>query len=215
MWQEHFASWDQWEQLQVQNQNLLADNVKLRGELLRLENGTVEVTGGEVIHGTTNKSSNLFVLKISDASQVTVGQGVLAQGQAAGRIAEVAGSYALMLPLIHTEMQWSARLGRNGEMGRVMWSGQRLSLGEMVDLPRSARAQKGDTVFTSGYDGVFPADVPIGYVTDTESIGTDEFQSAQIEWAVDFHRIRHVELVHFPNHALVDSLHQLIDTSVQ
>ena len=209
-WQEQFAQWERWEILQEQNNDLLAVNVRLRNELLDHSGEGTVTSGAEVIHGTTDLSSNLFVLKVHEPTGALAGQGVLSGGRAAGRIVEVSGDYALMLPLVHTSMEWSARLGRTGEIGRVVWKGTHLNRGTMLDLPRSARPIIGDTVFTSGFAGVFPADISMGYVIDLGSETSEEFKSVEIEWAVNFHRFRHVELVQFPGHTLVDSLHQLI-----
>ena len=143
--------------------------------------------------------ANWFMVNRGSADSVRVGDGVVSARGVVGRIVETDEHYALGLPLVNTELEWSGRVGRAGVMGRVVWPGKEVSAGQMQDVPRSATITIGDTVFSTGFQGVFPADLPIGIVKRVTQNPSDEFLTVELTWAVDFNALRYVELLHGPN----------------
>ena len=65
-----------------------------------------------------------------------------------------------------------------------------------MDVPRAQLALPGDTVLTTGFDGVFPADVPVGIVEDVLGNGAEEFQTLLIRLGANYLKSRHVMCLH-------------------
>ena len=195
-WNERLMEVARIRDLDEANALLVAENAALRGLMNR---GTAASgRGGEVVQITLERSANWFMVNRGSADSVRVGDGVLSSKGAVGRIVETAEHYALGLPLVNTELEWSGRVGRTGVMGRVVWPGKDAAAGQMQDIPRSATIAVGDTVFSTGFQGVFPADLPIGIVKRVTQNPSDEFLTVELNWAVDFHALRYVELLRGP-----------------
>ncbi len=76
----------------------------------------------------------------------------------------------------------------------------------MFDVPRSTSVFPGDTLYTTGLQGIFPPDVPLGTVVDQSSENGEEFMTLEFNFLADFRSIRYVECVERPDAQLIDSL---------
>jgi rod shape-determining protein MreC len=190
--------------------NLSAENERLAAEISDLRNrpgNQWHHAPALVIRSTIDATHNLMVLQKQDSSRWwTPDQGVLAGGFAAGRILEVEGPYALAVPLITAGMEWSGRVRRDGPVGRIRWRVGDPSRGFMSDVPSSTSVFPGDTLFTTGFQGIFPPDVPIGRVVDQKGPESDEFTTLEFAFLVDFRSLRYVDWVARPDASQIDSL---------
>jgi rod shape-determining protein MreC len=190
--------------------NLSAENERLAAEISDLRNrpgNQWHHAPALVIRSTIDATHNLMVLQKQDSSRWwTPDQGVLAGGFAAGRILEVEGPYALAVPLITGGMEWSGRVRRDGPVGRIRWRVGDPSRGFMSDVPSSTSVFPGDTLFTTGFQGIFPPDVPIGRVVDQKGPESDEFTTLEFAFLVDFRSLRYVDWVARPDASQIDSL---------
>jgi rod shape-determining protein MreC len=65
----------------------------------------------------------------------------------------------------------------------------------MEMIPQEVKLKAGDLVLTSGLGGTFPADILVGQVVSIQSREGELFQSASIQPAVDFSRLRAVLVI--------------------
>lgn len=154
--------------------------------------------GAEVVKTTWWKSANYFIINRGNDHGVHVGDGVVSEQGAVGRIVETSEEFALGIPLITTELEWSGRVGKEGTIGRVIWEGGGPTIGRMMDIARSASIAVGDTVFSTGFQGVFLPDVPLGVVQRVTQNPAEEFLTVQLNWLVDFQSVRYVEVISRP-----------------
>ena len=66
---------------------------------------------------------------------------------------------------------------------------------QMVNIPRNADVQDGDTVVTSGFGGIYPKGIPVGSIVSQHSDDTGLLKVALIEPAVDFQRLEDVAII--------------------
>jgi len=66
---------------------------------------------------------------------------------------------------------------------------------QMVNIPRNADVQDGDTVITSGFGGIYPKGIPVGQIVSQHSDDTGLLKVALIETAVDFQRLEDVAII--------------------
>ena len=62
-------------------------------------------------------------------------------------------------------------------------------------LEKSADVQLGDEVLTTGLDGVYPKDIPVGRVVEVSREGTQLFMDAFVKPFVDFHNLEEASVV--------------------
>jgi rod shape-determining protein MreC len=63
---------------------------------------------------------------------------------------------------------------------------------DMTHLPRNTALRPGQTVYTSGLGGVFPAGIPVGAVVDSRSVSYGLYAEARVKLGADTSRIREV-----------------------
>jgi rod shape-determining protein MreC len=63
---------------------------------------------------------------------------------------------------------------------------------DMTHLPRNITLRPGQTVYTSGLGGVFPAGIPVGSIVDARSVSFGLYSEARVKLAADTSRVREV-----------------------
>ena len=103
-----------------------------------------------------------------------------------GRIIEVDPHESTVLLMIDPDAAAAARIKESRDTGTVQGHGPSRPF-SMDFVPGDARVEVGDFVVTSGFDdGIFPAEIPIGTVTEVSGTTSDLEQDIRVEPAVDF-----------------------------
>jgi rod shape-determining protein MreC len=216
-WQGQIYEWRNRAELSDQNFQLLEENARLRSSLgspssIQLAKRS-QFTAAEVIRATWTQNQNYFILDRGEEQGVHAGQGVITSGAALGKIIETTHAYSLGIPLIHNQIDWSARIGATGAIGRLKWDGGDRTAGMLFDIPRSAAFSPGDSVITTGFQGVFPPKLLFGIVADEEPFFDGEFLNVPVNWAVDFQSLRYVQLAETTDANQIDSLQNTFNLS--
>lgn len=195
-WNQQLSQWDRRSELADLNQELLAENATLRAELhaARGEAPAASYRGAEVIRSTWNRGANYLIINQGLVDGVRPGQGLLRNNKAIGRVIEASEHFALALPLINQEVEWSVRIGASGPVARLIWEGGDVRRAVLYDVPRSAVFTAGDSVISSGFQGYFPPGLMVGRVAEEEADFDGQFLNVPVELATDFRTIRYVEL---------------------
>lgn len=214
-WQEKLAGWEHLKELDEMNRLLLAENADLRGRMMQKASDSMasadpQVLPAEIIRSTWTRSHNFIVLDRGSEAGIISGSGVIADGNVVGRVVEVSNDFALALSLAHTSLEWSARVGRTGSVGRLIWDGRDIRSATLVDVPRLTPNEEGDSIFSTGFQGIFPPDLLFGTVSG-EAIFDGEFLNLPIQFATDFQRLRYVQVVSTSDNPQLDSLMETID----
>ena len=198
--------WSNYLKLAEQNAKLAEENADLRSRLLSMDlmaswnEDSVRhwtVRRGMLIKGPDGKPRSPSIATPGRDGGIETGMGVLSGGAAFGTVEEIGTSHCRILTLLHSGTSWSCRIGRNGPVASLGWDGVDMGLLQLRDVPRHVQAERGDSIFTSGYDLRFPADVLMGTVFDVERQSGADFMSVSVVPAADFNATRHLEfLVH-------------------
>lgn len=183
-----------WRNLSESNQMVMLENARLRAEIERLKSGDRQAWSARharVLRSPGWNRSPWMVLDGGGAEGIAPGAGVLAMGHAAGKVVDTTAHEALVLTLVHPGAQWSVRLGRNGPSGRLVHTDHNVRQATVRDIPWAHLVLPGDTFFTTGHDGVFPADIPVGTVLDVVGTEADEFQEVHLHLGANFPAARH------------------------
>jgi len=91
-------------------------------------------------------------------------------------------------------------------VARLIWNGQDPKLATLSDIPKSFTVSAGDTIFTSGFQGIFPPEIPYGLVTLNPSVIDGEFQNFEVQLGAPFQQLRYVHVVESGNRETVNDL---------
>jgi len=111
----------------------------------------------------------------------------------AGRVVEVSDHTADVLLISDPGCRVAVRIARTGSNGilsgtGVRWNGQVVCRLDFVH--RNHPIRPGDEVVTSGLGGVFPADLPVGFVETVETDATGLYRRADVLPRADISRMR-------------------------
>lgn len=207
-WDQRMSQWNRLTELDDLNRELLTENATLRAELHSARGDAIQNTyqGAEVIRSTWNSTTNQFVLNRGTVHGVKPGQGLLQNNRVVGRVIEASENYALALPIINSNMEWSVRIGSTGPVARLVWKGVDVTRAVVYDVPRSAIISAGDSVLSSGFQGCFPSGLLVGSVADEAPEFDGQFLNVPVDLAADFRAIRYVQIAATPGQPEIDAL---------
>lgn len=111
-----------------------------------------------------------------------------------GRVTEVSGGTALVVPVFAPGSYVAARLERSRHGGLLEGTGE--SDGGLIlrYLPRSARTdiRYGDLVITSGLNSIFPEELPVGQVERVAAPSWETSLIVEVEPLIDYARLEYV-----------------------
>lgn len=173
----------------------------------------------KVINNSVNREINTITIRRGSKDGVRPNMGVIGPNGVVGVVRSVSENYAVVISMLYksssssanTNFGFSAKLKNSGEIGTVNWNGGNASMGQMKDIPRSAKLRKGDTVITSGFSAVFPENIVIGYIdtfylSDRSSTSYD----TRIKFSTNFYNLQYVYVI---DNLLLDEQKKLEDST--
>lgn len=196
--------WRDYLKLAEKNAALAEQNAQLRSQLLSMEcdgqwheddGSGWSVTTGMLIKGPDGLARSMALGTPGADGGLTIGMGVLSNGVAIGTVVDVGERYSRILPMLNTAGTWSCRVGRSGPVVPLKWEGLDADRYTLSDVPRYTRAEVGDTVFTSGFDLLFPDGIPVGTVHSTRQPSGSDFKTVSVVPLIDIASVRHLEYI--------------------
>lgn len=197
--------------LRSENEQLAEENAWLRSMLTEQANraeGAVECDSqylyahldmeyvpAKVIGMSTNKQHNYLTINKGTCDSIAVDMGVICRDGVVGIVSAVGEKYALVVPLIHTQMNVSCELKKNGYAGGTQWNGRNYRYVQMTDISRHIAVNEGDTVVTSGLTPVFPEGIMIGVVENTELGDGDNYHRTTLRLSTDYRALKYVQVI--------------------
>ena len=203
--------------LQKENARLAEENFNLAGRIRDFENrGPVSCIHADTLSrtaATTADSTDRYaymqaeIVKISNNSQhnyiivekgseegvvplsgIITGQGVI------GIIDAVSRHYSYGISFKNTDMTVSARIGKTGPVGSLVWDGIHTDGALLNEIPHHIGIESGDTVYTSGFSSIFPPDIPLGTTGESRIINGATYE-IRVRLFEDFKALRYVTIV--------------------
>jgi len=120
-----------------------------------------------VVSNSISTQNNYIVLSRGKSQQLHEGMGVVDPNNAVvGIITEVTDDYSVVMSLLHKDSHLSGKLLKGGETGTLNWDGKEPNIVTLMNIPKSAKVAKGDTIITSGFSTTFPKGMMVGTVTE-------------------------------------------------
>lgn len=161
----------------------------------------------KVVSNTVNRFTNFLTINKGSEQGVAPGMAVISAVGVVGKVRTVSKHYSVVTSILHVDVQVSALLKRTGHFGTIQWDGLNPDYVKFKFIPRHVQPVKGDSVFTSGYNAVFPEGIMVGQIEEIQL--TDElFYDLTVKLAQDFRKLSYVEVVKNSLKHELDSLEQ-------
>lgn len=141
-----------------------------------------------------NSQHNYIIIDKGYEDGVTPQSGLITDNGVVGIINSVERHYSFALSLMNTEVSVSARIGRDGGTGPLVWDGKRSNGATLKEIPLHFKFEVGDTVWTSGYSAIFPKDIPLGTIEGSKVIN-GAINECSISLFEDFKSLKYVTVV--------------------
>ena len=183
-----FNKVDYFFQLRKTNEALVQYNEQLRNRLnenfekqdsstkIVMENLLNDTTGRQrkwlylptkVVSNSVSAQNNFIVLQRGAEQQLKKDAGVVDfNNGVVGIVTDVSENFAVVMSLLHKDSKISVKLKKGGEVGQVIWDGKDPNRLSLIDIRKSARVAKGDTVYSSGFTTTFPYGLMVGTIEE-------------------------------------------------
>ena len=197
------------ESLKEHNRTLLEELEHTRNELKSLKEISTLATNrftkerdngfyyksATIVNNTLNRTDNYITIDKGTKDGVREEMGVFSDKGIVGIVYQASGNYSIVIPLLNGKSKVNCRVKGSNSFCALQWDGSDTRYSYLVDLPRYTVFEMGDTVVTSGFSSIFPADIPVGRIHSLEDSEDGLFYRAKVELFVDFSSVRDVFIV--------------------
>ena len=183
---------------QERAERLEKENARLREYLdMKTKYPTLQFEEAMVIGHAAGNYMTGFTLNRGSLHGIAVNMPVVVKDGIVGYVTEVGLNWCMVSTLIEDKGAVGAYVARSGSLGMVSGDPSMKDLGvcKMSYMNEDADIQVGDTILSSGTGSVYPADLPIGKVTEVKRDEYNRTPVATITPAVDFSSLQYMMIV--------------------
>ena len=145
-------------------------NEKTQATIADLDQDDFNYMPATIIKSSRNKQHNYLIIAQGWEDGVEEGAGIITDNGVVGIVDAVSRHYSYAISFLNSDFNLSARLGRNGPVGPLNWSGEKKDEAILNEIPLQNKFEPGDTVYTSGFSSIFPAGIPLGVTGKTHIV---------------------------------------------
>jgi len=196
--------------LQKQNDSLAAQNALLRAELQKYklekvseqeraslsesEDKRFSYIPATVVKMSRNSAHNYIILNKGFNDGIVPQSGIVTDRGIVGIVSAVDKKYSYGITLMNSAFSVGAKVGENGLLSPLRWDGIHSDRAVVSDIPPHYTVSAGDTVRTSGYSLVFPAEIPLGVTTGEFETHDGASLKAEVSLFQDLSMVRYVTI---------------------
>lgn len=147
-----------------------------------------------IIKSSTNKQHNYLIIGKGYEDGIREQSGVITPQGVVGIIDAVSKHYSYVISFLNSEISISARIGKSGAAGPMVWDGVHKGGAILKEIPLQYKFEEGDTVYTSGYSSIFPSDIPLGTTGGVKIVNGATYE-VKVKLFQDFSALRYVSVV--------------------
>ncbi|MBR5147382.1 MAG: rod shape-determining protein MreC [Bacteroidales bacterium] len=202
--------------LKEENQLMVEHNALLMSQLYNSDNDDSVLIDSssfefrfipaKVINNSVYNVNNYLLIDKGRRDGIEKDMGVICEKGVVGKVVNVTDNYASVISMLHPYTVVSARFTDNQHIANVTWGNRDYRFGTVNDIPLHLNLEKGDTLVTSGFSNIYPADIMVGTIEEMLESDSKDFNSAKIRFSTNFSTLRHVFVIENLHQAEIDSL---------
>ena len=183
------------EVLRVQNtlleERLLADSISIPEAL-----SPFDFIVATVIKNSIVNPHNYITINKGSKDGITPEMGVVDANGVVGIVNVVGKNSSRIISLLNPDFRLSCKIKDNESFGSLVWKGNDPQYAMLEELPRHTVYNIGDTIVTSGFSSVFPAEIPVGVIADKgKATDAENMFTLKIKLLSDFSKLKNVQVV--------------------
>jgi len=118
--------------------------------------------------------------------------GVISANGIAGRVVSVGENFSVVMSVLNRQFKVNSMLKKGGETGPVSWDGDNPQYLRLINIPKSAKVAKGDTVLTSNVSDIYPPGIMVGTIAEIIDDKSSNFYILKLKTATNFSNLQYV-----------------------
>ncbi len=159
-----------------------------------------------IVNSTTHKQRNSLTLDKGLWAGVAADLGVIGDRGIVGVVRHVGTRFSVASSVLDPDLNTSVQLKRTGHFGLLSWDTGDPRTASAIDIAKHAPVAIGDTLVTRGGDGIFPAGIDVGVVTEVVNDPSSNYHTIRVRLTEDLTRSGHVYIVRDLHKAERDTL---------
>lgn len=195
--------------LEEYNERLITENNQLRNIISNM-NDSISISKqldstsfegdyifrpSRVINNNFAKIDNYLTLNRGENSGIQKEFGVITSQGIVGIVDRANNKYSRVISILNSRSRINAQLSSTNHFGSLVWNGEDPNIVQLIDVPRQAPVQKGDTIITGGRSLIFPEGLPIGSIKDFTLDQTQSYYTIDIKLFNDMTNIGYVYVI--------------------
>lgn len=149
----------------------------------------------KVINNSVRNRNNFITLNKGRLQGVEPEMGVITDKGVVGIVNHVSDHYCTVMSLLHKETNISAMIKRNKFFGSLNWEGTDPRFVYLNEIDKTVPVIKEDTIVTTSFSTIFPANIMIGQITETLTEPGSPFYKIKVRLSMNFSNLSHVYIV--------------------
>ncbi len=148
-----------------------------------------------VINNNYSKTKNQLTLDKGSRDSLKIDLGVISSKGLVGIVSDISDNYSTVQSILNTKSRVNAKLKKSSHFGSLIWDTKDPNVVQLIDIPRLAKLEKGDTIITGGRSTIFPEGILIGTIKDFHLDKDDNYYYVNIQLFNDMTSLEHVYLI--------------------
>ena len=148
-----------------------------------------------VINNSVSRIENYIWINKGEKAGIKTEMGVISEQGIVGIVRAVSANYSVIQPVINPKTILSCKVKGSNIPGSLIWTGEDYRYVNLEGFPRYEKFEKGDTIITSGYSGIFPEGIIVGYIEDSKGQSDDNFLILKVRLSTDFATLKNVLVI--------------------
>lgn len=193
------------------NEDLAKENAELKTKLQQLNqsifNPEVQIVSDQdivnkyefkrakVINNSTRRFNNYITVDRGSKEGIEPDMAVIDNNGVVGKVKSVSNHFSVITSILHSDVLVSSKIKRTGDLCTTKWGGKNPYTAKLLYVPLHVQLQEGDTIVTSGFNAVFPENVPVGVIKSFEVRDDALFYDIDISLAGKLNRLSYVYII--------------------
>jgi len=161
----------------------------------------LEYKVARVVRNTITKRDNYLTINRGTDDGITPDMALVNDYGILGYILDCSKNYSVAVSILNmNDFRTSGKIKGSEFTGSISWDGIDYRYVELTEIPKYAEIAQGDTVVTTEYSNIFPAELPIGTVENFELVNAT-FYKVKLKLFADMSSMRYVYVVKLEDQA--------------
>lgn len=149
----------------------------------------------EVIYNTVYKANNVFVINVGSLHGVKKNMGVISSEGVAGLVLNTNTNFSTVMSLLNTDMKLVPSINGQEYFTELIWDNNSPYHLSIKGINKLEKIKVGDPITTGRSSLLFPADIPIGTVSELIEKENSQYFDTRLKTATTFRDLEYVYVI--------------------